>query len=791
MTTEARSLSNLLEDIHDKYDKIPASKRQQLVDAYEPAVDVLQELDKLLAHYNGLNTKSKRAWDRLKWDPETSRTLRQRLTSSVTMLNTFYTSLIHDSQVLILEALERLERDYRGGHREESMASIERITSGSVQQEEDDDDAAWTQILRDLEDVGVLRREALSYREMIVDWLMAAVNQGRLLEQSQEADGGMQDSIQDLGTELMSLDIDDELRAHESNLQPPVQSDQSSQSAPLSAPSYPSSSHAQQNPGSLSGFPPLSFPVLTQSSASLGVSSHASDTDNSSLYSHQRALPISNTSMPNTHGTQHADVQASSLSHGQLQTAPISTAASCYPAVVPSDPSETTFPVSNSQSEAPPAYYERGSSIPIDTKWTAHQAMASWNRRDFNDCEKHLEDLLAAVEYGQTVAPNSQPDRRLLRHMIGVCASFGGDFPKAKRFFESVFNGVFLDLGRLDDGDIASAHWLGDVCLHLREHHNALLAYSVAFEGSIGHYGAAQERTRRLCSEVQLLDHWLYGFRRVEHSFTQNLDPTDIFSSTHVMAKSNLLSKVQTRLYEENQFSYVQAPPTAQWYQPLVRVPLRPHVDLTVSEGFLSGPLISLSSWPLPWDPTFSPMDAVQLERAMNRVRNAWKILPLVERVLPTRTLVESKKLHYVTKRGQVWLIEAVKKGLQDIGIEFTEHAFEGSIICCLSQHHDGFTFREGISICFRKLQFRNIYGIKITDVEWATRRFTTNIPRVSETNVDTTDFRNIIRGILEKAELNPADTVLETEATSANATANTYSSFNPLRSFSKRPTYG
>ncbi|KAJ4348883.1 hypothetical protein N0V95_005104 [Ascochyta clinopodiicola] len=73
LTTEARSLTNLLDDVRDKFEKIPPHKHQQLIDAYERCIDVLFELDKLLVHYNNLDTKSRRAWDRLKWDPEKSR----------------------------------------------------------------------------------------------------------------------------------------------------------------------------------------------------------------------------------------------------------------------------------------------------------------------------------------------------------------------------------------------------------------------------------------------------------------------------------------------------------------------------------------------------------------------------------------------------------------------------------------------------------------------------------------------------------------------------------------------
>jgi hypothetical protein len=60
LTTEARSLSNLLEDIQDKHEKIPESKRRQLEDAYEPCIEVLQELDKLLNHYNSLASNGTR-----------------------------------------------------------------------------------------------------------------------------------------------------------------------------------------------------------------------------------------------------------------------------------------------------------------------------------------------------------------------------------------------------------------------------------------------------------------------------------------------------------------------------------------------------------------------------------------------------------------------------------------------------------------------------------------------------------------------------------------------------------
>jgi hypothetical protein len=128
------------------------------------------------------------------------------------MLNSFYTTLIHDSQVLILEALERLEKDYKGGYREESIASIGRLTSAGILDNDKDDEESWSQILRDLEDVGVSQQQAVSYRDLIVDWLVKAVNEGRLLEE-RPGDDFFETMQQDLGTALPEFEFEQRLHS--------------------------------------------------------------------------------------------------------------------------------------------------------------------------------------------------------------------------------------------------------------------------------------------------------------------------------------------------------------------------------------------------------------------------------------------------------------------------------------------------------------------------------------------------------------------------------------------------
>lgn len=762
---------------------------------------MLQELDKLLNHYNSLDTKTKRTWDRITYDPEKSRALRERLTSSVTMLNSFYTSLIHDNQVLILEALERLEHDYKGGHREESIASLEKITSGTVEVDEDDE-AAWTQILRDLEDVGVAKQDALSYRDVIVDWLVQAVNEGRLLEQRAETDT-LLTLPNDLGASLPTFDSLDLPGTHHLDvpalypsyqrsqstpsripsplMTPPVSEFQRAQSIPsttsLPVPgltavlSYPQSNSSDTDHSSLYAPPePVFSPVPTSSSASSQIrrvpvpprqtgypevisarTSPVTTTTSSSPASSLAALAVSSVPTRPPPPIPQVDSAAPALALPLTPVSSLSSVSYSAPSaslVVPHP--QLAQPYAATQSlRTPPSYYDKDSSTTADLAWTAQQAIAAWSRRDFLSAAKHLEEQLTAVERGHTViSTGTQPDRRILRHLIGVCNSYTGNFAAAKKYFESVFNGIYLNRTNLDDGDIAAARWLGDVCLHLQEHSNAALAWGVAFEGSAGRYGAVRDRTRRIGDEIRLLDHWLFVFRRIESSFHSNIDPTDIFRQTHAVEKSTLITSLKTRLYEPNGFPGARVMPSSNpSATPSYLIRGRPKVETSISTGFLLSPIISLGAWPLPWDSTFSPVDAVQLDRQMNTVRTTSTLIPLVDRTLPTLTLGDSKKLHYVTKRGSRWLIETVKQGLQELCIEHSETQGRDSIVCTLNQHRDGYAFSEGIEITFRKLQFRSIYGMKVSDVKWSTRQFGPGQSR------DTADFRDILKSILERVE--------------------------------------
>lgn len=694
------------------------------MDAYETCVNVLQELDKTLVHYNSLDTKSKRAWDRLKWDPDRSRTLRERLTSSVVMVNGFYSSLIHDSQVQILEALGRLERDYRGGHREESILSLQRIASGPIEEEDDEDeDAAWDQIIRDLEDVGVTHRDALEYRDFIIDWFVRAVNEGRLME---ERPGTQTFDMmpQELGNAL------------------PAAVSRDAQQIPR-----------WEMPSSFQASPDNGLESLLNQPAGSGLTR----ADRQHQRSFSTPVPVESSSTP--YGRPERVVNRASLPPGASQLSqgigtPAASTTSAQARIPPVYNSEGNVGVRHTlplgaitvptQPTTIPVHVGQGTPIEDSLVSTAQRITAAWLERDWANAAFYLEEQLAAVERGETTTVNgntSQPDRRLLRHLIGICASYSGDFLKAKNVFESVFNGIYLNGANLDSGDISAARWLGDVCLHLHEPYNTALAWSVALKGLIARYGATRDITLTVCDELDTLDLWLHSVRDLEESFRLNIDPSDVFMHTHLMEKYSLIASLKGRL-EHN--THRTSPAFIRWG--------RPTTAWAVPEEMLTRRLTDMSSWPLQWDATFAAAGAIKSEQLMSGANCNGPVPPLSTISLPSVGYMRTKQLHYLTKRSQTWLVETVKSGLQDRGIE---HREEGAmLICRFNQRRHGFAFTEGINIKFKRIQFRSMVGLKITEGEWVTRTLPTprglqgrTVPRGIE------DFIKIVRDILDKAE--------------------------------------
>jgi hypothetical protein len=94
-----RSLSFILQDIDAilPEPELDAQQRETLLQVTRNCRNVLQDLEAVRDKYSELGpiqgssrTMLKRAWKRLKWEPGDVRELRDRITLSVTLLNTFF-----------------------------------------------------------------------------------------------------------------------------------------------------------------------------------------------------------------------------------------------------------------------------------------------------------------------------------------------------------------------------------------------------------------------------------------------------------------------------------------------------------------------------------------------------------------------------------------------------------------------------------------------------------------------------------------------------------------------------
>jgi hypothetical protein len=258
-----------------------------------------------------------------------------------------------------------------------------------------------------------------------------------------------------------------------------------------------------------------------------------------------------------------------------------------------------------------------------------------------------------------------------------------------------------------------------------------------------------------------MLNRLLKSLDIVAHSFQRNFDSTDIFLNSHAKEKFSLMASVMSRMQKisiSNPSNIVMSNYGPSVIATNLQSP-RPRTDSNFAETYLVEPLVSSTAWPLPWDATFSPIDAILIQRNMsdpwhsNRYGGVTGNPSYVD-YIPTVSLMHAKHIHYLTKRDIKWLAATVEAGLKEMGIEYNQ-CRGAMLLCRLNQRRDNFAFFECVGIKFRKVQFRNLYGLKVTQVLWATRGDPTQGVRVQspETRRGTEGFRDMIKGIVQKAE--------------------------------------
>jgi len=219
---------------------------------------------------------------------------------------------------------------------------------------------------------------------------------------------------------------------------------------------------------------------------------------------------------------------------------------------------------------------------------------ASWNSRYWSKAESYLTRHLTMVQHDHEIA-------RKVRHLLGVCASYRGQWQRALAYFISVINKPVRELNQLDSGDKAAFYWLGDTYALLNLNEEALLAYCLA--GSCNETLSSsfsprsnrcllvcQERLRQTVSKSSFKDRW------ADASFSNGHAPRGGILHCTVVTQPVAQSCLQPQghqcsLHAANKNSLTQ------------------DLDYTpISDMLLIAPshLESTSRWPMPHDPTFN-----------------------------------------------------------------------------------------------------------------------------------------------------------------------------------------
>lgn len=516
--------------------------------------------------------------------------------------------------------------------------------------------------------MGITREDAVKYRDFIIDWLTRAVHEGRLSEEPRRGvrDNSRLDPLQEAPDDLLGTEEEHDgarMGSAFSNyfLQTPIPEDR------------PSNSDAMPR---------------TQVTGSTGTT--------------QRA-PWSETRIRN---------RATNLRQG---TPPKS--APEAPGYSPSSPQ----PSSQSKAQVQTTLASRARTIQV-----------AWTNRDFDQAKNLLTHQLAAVERGETTTYNgqvAQPDRRLLRHLVGVCASYCGDISKAKEYFQTVLNGSFLvntngtsgTRAHLDEGDIAAARWLGDVCILLREPCNAALAWSIAYRGLIDQRGSIRAPEHYVRQELLRLEAWLGGISELKRLFQKNIDPSDIFKGVSITKKQAIISGI----------SCTGGGRTSKSYPP--RTVVRPKTDWGVQEPMLVAPLLDSGLWPLQWDATFLPEHALIIAYLMTG--SEYDVKGLVNRSVPPTWEWKCASGSVPPIWEWKWVppnSEAFRMVMEDLQCDLKEkgldHRVVGSKILCVSKERaHGFSHTECIYIGTRArdLPLQRHYSVLRVPERaiWVTRR--------------------------------------------------------------------
>ncbi|KAF2672539.1 hypothetical protein BT63DRAFT_453053 [Microthyrium microscopicum] len=347
----------------------------------------------------------------------------------------------------------------------------------------------------------------------------------------------------------------------------------------------------------------------------------------------------------------------------------------------------------------------------IDLDANAETILRHFSENNWQEAKAAIEVQISSAEAGAFVIQDNvpvQPNIRYLRFLIGVCASFGGDFFGAKEAFNAVLANVHQTNHLVDSVEMAAARWLGDTCVVLNQGFDAVFAWAVAVQGYATMYGYYDSRAVLIATELRSLNFLTNALATIKLHAMGNPVPRDV---TKVMMAAPLnwkYNKVVSTL------EYVSRTSTGD-----LRTIQGKYINelYSLSHGDLTRPLTGMTVLPFEHDALFRVHPSIELMMAISKPRVTMK-----PKLIPTATFSSAKTLSFRTQRDGQWLIDAVRECLNAYAIEFK--ISESSFLIRLSQTQSRIAYYSCYALKVRKVPLRSAYGIKLTDVTYSTRNF-------------------------------------------------------------------
>ena len=184
MSKEVELLENVLQDIHDsiKGNEIYKHKLAKLLEYASICGEVLEKMKKMLSEHVGLDDPKRFTKERFTWDQKTCGMINNEMHRSISLLNTFYTSITNSSvfriEKQIRKAVRGIVADDSSSRRASTAVSQMNDPDGNI----NDADAAWSEFIDVLQEKGISAEDANIHREDIVDQFQDTINKRALDE---------------------------------------------------------------------------------------------------------------------------------------------------------------------------------------------------------------------------------------------------------------------------------------------------------------------------------------------------------------------------------------------------------------------------------------------------------------------------------------------------------------------------------------------------------------------------------------------------------------------------------